>query len=644
LSFAFCVLSIAINLAGLATQNSKLKTQNAARPRVPRIAQETVEQVAAASDIVEVISSYFPLKRAGTEFRAICPFHQEKTPSFFVSPSKQSYYCHGCGAGGAVFQFLMQYENIEFPEAVRRLASRAGIAIVEDEFSAEEEARQNLRKRLLRLHFEAAAWFHGNLLRTQAAAHARSYLKGRGINIETAKRWQIGYAPNAWDALRRWANEAGFTKDELVDGGLAKLREEGNARSNIYDRFRDRLIFPICNDIGEVIAFSGRVLNPETKGGKYLNSPETSLFSKGNVLFGLHQSKRFIANARQAIVLEGQLDLITSFEAGIQNVVAPQGTALTERHAALLRRFADEVILFFDADSAGQKAAERAMEVLFGAGLQVKLGELPAGEDPDLLIRNSGGDAFRARVEKAEDFFDFQMNRNLTAAESRTTAGRVAFARKMSRFIGVVPDPVVRDTQVSRLAARLKIPRDTLQGMLRSPATHSVGRGEVVGRGSVRAAGEAVANSPPTLRHDLAVICKATLVVPDLLNKIKQQPWKSILRHVEGAELLSKIFESELQPHEPASIATFFASLPNSEASAITLILSNKELNEQMGAVYWERLAARELQRRKRQLEDVRRLASDDPVAHQQATDELKEVLDLESRFTDISRLLSREE
>jgi DNA primase len=610
---------------------------------VPRIAQETVEQVAAASDIVEVISSYFPLKRAGTEFRAICPFHQEKTPSFFVSPSKQSYYCHGCGAGGAVFQFLMQYENIEFPEAVRRLASRAGIAIVEDEVSAEEEARQSLRKRLLRLHFEAAAWFHGNLLRTQAAAHARSYLKGRGINIEMAKRWQIGYAPNAWEALVRWANDAGFTKEELVDGGLAKLREEGNARSKIYDRFRDRLTFPICNDIGEVIAFSGRVLNPETKGGKYLNSPETSLFSKGNVLFGLHQSKRFIANARQAIVLEGQLDLITSFEAGIQNVVAPQGTALTERHAALLRRFADEVILFFDADSAGQKAAERAMEVLFGAGLQVRLGELPAGEDPDLLIRNSGGDAFRGRVEKAEDFFDFQINRNLTAAESRTTAGRVAFARKMSRFISVVPDPVVRDTLVSRLAARLKIPRDTLQGMIRSPAA-TVGRGEVVGRGSVRAAGELAANSLPTLRHDLAVICKAALVVPDLLNKIKQQPWKPVLRYVEGAELLSKIFESELQPNEPASIAAFFASLPNSEASAITLILSNKELNEQMGDEFWARLAARELQRRKRQLEEIRLLALDDPVAHQQATDELKEILDLESRFTDISRLLSREE
>ncbi len=212
--------------------------------------------------------------------------------------------------------------------------------------------------------------------------------------------------------------------------GLVKLREEGNPRSRIYDRFRDRLMFPIHNDFGEVVAFSGRILDPKASGGKYVNSPETPLFSKGNLLFGLHQSKRFIANARQAVVLEGQLDLITTFEAGIQNVVAPQGTALTARQAALLHRFADEVVLFFDADAAGQKAAERALEVLFGAGLQVKIGEMPPGEDPDSLIRKSGSDAFRARVDSAEDFFDFQVNHKLSATESKTTAGRVAFARK----------------------------------------------------------------------------------------------------------------------------------------------------------------------------------------------------------------------
>jgi DNA primase len=600
---------------------------------MPRIAQETVEQVAAASDIVAVISSYFPLKRAGTEFRAICPFHQERTPSFFVNPSKQSYYCHGCGAGGAVFQFLMQYENIDFPEAVRRLASRAGIAIIEDELSAEEETKQSLRKRLLRLHFEVTAWFHSNLLRTKAAAHARSYLKSRGINIETAKRWQIGYAPNTWDSLVQWATAAGFVKEELIESGLVKLREEGNPRSRLYDRFRDRLMFPIHNDFGEVVAFSGRILDPKTKGGKYVNSPETPLFSKGNLLFGLHQSKRFLANARQAIVLEGQLDLITTFEAGIQNVVAPQGTALTARHAALLHRFADEVILFFDADAAGQKAAERALEVLFGAGLQVKIGEMPAGEDPDSLIRKSGSDAFRARVESAQDFFDFQIKRNLSAAESQTTAGQVAFARKMSQFISLVPDSVVRETLISRLAVRLTIPRETLQQLVHSSARQP----------QARSLDEEVATPQlPMPRHDLAVICKAALVIPDLLRGIRQQPWKPILQHVDGAELITKIFQSTLEPGEPASLASFFASLPKSEAAILSLLLANKELNEQMGQLFWTQLAAVELQRRKRQIETILRLAGDDLAARQQANEELKEVLDLESRFTDISRLPSR--
>jgi DNA primase len=600
---------------------------------MPRIAQETVEQVAAASDIVAVISSYFPLKRAGTEFRAICPFHQEKTPSFYVNPSKQSYYCHGCGAGGAVFQFLMQYENIDFPESVRRLASRAGITIVEAELSAEEETKQSLRKRLLRLHFEVTAWFHSNLLRTKAAAHARAYLKDRGINIETAKRWQIGYAPNTWDSLVQWATAAGFVKGELIESGLVKLREEGNPRSRPYDRFRDRLMFPIHNDFGEVVAFSGRILDPKAKGGKYVNSPETPLFSKGNLLFGLHQSKRFLANARQAIVLEGQLDLITTFEAGIQNVVAPQGTSLTARHAALLRRFADEVVLFFDADAAGQKAAERALEVLFGAGLQVKIGQMPAGEDPDSLIRKSGSDAFRERVESAEDFFDFQINRNLSAAESKTTAGRVAFARKMSQFISVVPDLVVRETLISRLAVRLTIPRETLQQMVHLSSKQTQGRSLEEDVASPQA---------PMPRHDLAVICKAALVVPDLLSQIRQQPWKSILQHVDGAELISKIFESALEPGESAGIASFFAALPKSEAAILSLLLANKELNEEMGQLYWTQLAAAELQRRKRQIETILRLAGDDLPAQRQANEELKEVLDLESRFTDISRLPSR--
>jgi DNA primase len=291
------------------------------------------------------------------------------------------------------------------------------------------------------------------------------------------------------------------------------------------------------------------------------------------------------------------------------------------------------VVLFFDADAAGQKAAERALEVLFAAGLQVKMGEMPPGEDPDSLIRKSGSDAFRARVDSAEDFFDFQVNHKLSATESKTTAGRVAFARKVSQFISVVPDLILRDTLISRLSVRLTIPRETLQQMVRSSGSQIQGK---------TLTEEVVTPQLSMPRHDLAVICKAALVVPDLLKEIRQQPWRSVLQNVEGAELISKIFASALEPGEPAGLAAFFASLSKSDAAVLSLLLANKELNEQMGYLFWTQLAAGEFQRRKRQIENVIRLAGDDPVAQEQAKEELKEVLDLESRFTDISRLPSR--
>jgi len=598
---------------------------------MPRIAQETVEQVAAASNIVEVIGSYFPLKRAGSEFRALCPFHQEKTPSFYVNPAKQSFYCFGCGAGGSVFQFLMQYENVDFPESVRRLASRAGIPIVEEEFSAEEEERLSQRKRLLRLHFEAAEWFHRNLLRTKAADHARAYMKSRGLDIGIAKNWQIGYAPNTWNAFTRWATETGFKREEIEASGLVKPRDENNPKSGTYDRFRDRLIFPICNDVGEVIAFSGRILDPKAAGGKYINSPETPLFSKGSILFGLHKSKRAIATTRQAIVLEGQLDLIMAFEAGIQNVVAPQGTALTERHARLLRRFSDETILFFDSDRAGERAAERALEVLFSAGLQVRIGRLPAGEDPDSMIRKSGADAFKQQVEAAEDFFEFQMRHNSNVAGLGTTAGRVAFARKMAQFVTVIPDAVLRDTVISRLTARLSISRDAFAQMIQSQA-----------RAPRATMDEARVEAAKVPRHDIAVICKAALTEPELLGKIRTQPWESVLHYVDGAELLTKILASDLQIEEPTSLGVFFASLPPAEAAQFSQILANRELNSEVGELFWREFALCELERRRVELEAVQRLRSDDTSACNQAAQELKEVLDLQTRITDISRLPSR--
>jgi len=330
------------------------------------IPSDTIEQIAAANDIVEVIGSYFPVKRAGANFKALCPFHQEKTPSFHVSPQRQTFHCFGCGAGGSVFRFVMDYEHIDFPSAVRKLAARVGIPVIEERGPHGEDRQHEARRVLLRLHAEAAGWFHDNLLKKELAEPARDYLKKRGISAEIAKRWQLGFAPDEWDAFGSWARGRGYDARDLIASGLVKTKDDADRApdqtSNLkpqtsYDRFRGRIMFPICNDVGEVIAFSGRLLENEAESAKYINSPETPLFRKGNVLFGLHKTKRGLIEANCAIVCEGQLDLITLYEAGITNVVAPQGTAFTENQARLLKRFVDEVVLCFDADAAGNKAA-----------------------------------------------------------------------------------------------------------------------------------------------------------------------------------------------------------------------------------------------------------------------------------------------
>ena len=328
------------------------------------IPTQTIEQIAAANDIVEVIGTYFPLKRAGSTFKALCPFHQEKTPSFTVSPSRQTFHCFGCGAGGSVFRFVMDYEHLDFPAAVKKLATRVGIPVIEERGSStgEDDRQHETRRAMLQLQAEAAEWFHENLVKSKVGAPAREYLKGRGIDRRIAKDWQIGFAPESWDAFLNWALERGYQQRLLLESGLITRRDESAGQDKGYDRFRNRIMFPIHNDVGEVIAFSGRILDKEVEAAKYVNSPETPLFRKGRVLFGLHKTKRGLIEADCAIVCEGQLDLITLFEAGITNVVAPQGTAFTENQARILKRFVSEVVLCFDADAAGQKAAERSLD------------------------------------------------------------------------------------------------------------------------------------------------------------------------------------------------------------------------------------------------------------------------------------------
>jgi DNA primase len=410
----------------------------------------------------------------------------------------------------------------------------------------------------------------------------------------------------------------------LVRSGLVKLKDEDNPNSRFYDRFRHRLMFPITNDLGEVIAFSGRNIDANATGGKYVNSPESPLFSKGSILFGLNQSKRAIARSRQAIVLEGQIDLITGYEAGVENVVAPQGTALTERHAALLKRFAEEVVLFFDADPAGERAAERALEILYATGLQVRIGVLPAGEDPDSLIRKKGVDHFRALVTDSKDFFDFEIERGLGGTGEQSVAQRVALARRVAQFAGLVPDPIVRDTMMMRLAQRLRLPRESLDHVVSQNRRNQATRDSDF---------DLKAKQVPPPLGTLAVLLHAALTNQKLLEWIREQPWLAILEPISGTELLQKILGSAVRPDVPNSMANFLAGLEKEQVAVLSQILKRRPTDGSVCAEYWTKLALGELQSRRRRLVGVLRLTESSSNEHSKTLIEIGELDDLENQI-----------
>ncbi len=534
-------------------------------PAMPRIAEESIERVAAACDIVEIIGGYFPLKRAGTSWRALCPFHREKSPSFHVSPQKQAYYCFGCGAGGSLFKFVMEYERVDFATAVRRLAQKAGVTIVEEQSAPGDDHRRELRGRLLELHKVAADWFHANLRRSPAGAAARDYLKSRKINSEIAKNWHLGYAPDSRDALLKQARTAGFKDHELRASGLF----HGGEDKPLADRFRQRLMFPIRNDYGEVIAFSGRVLPPSEDPAKYVNSPETPLFSKGRALYGLDKARRPLADAGLAIVCEGQLDLIRVFESGLQNVVAPQGTAFTPAQARLLKRYAETVVLCFDSDRAGRTAVERSLPILLAAGFGVRVAPLPAGEDPDSLIRKNGAESFRNLVDHAPDYFDFALDEAASAGKLDNASSKAALIRKLAGFASNLPDAVARESLAARLGPRLALsPKAFLDAIPDKPAANEP---EEISEDEP----PATAEPDQTIR----LLIHASLVSSETRQWLAAQD-TSILAGRPGLPLLQKCLGASFDPAEPAATQAFLAAQSPEAQSILAALLMERAPTE----------------------------------------------------------------
>jgi DNA primase len=534
------------------------------------ISKETIERVLASTDIVDLIGSYIPLKRAGTGYKANCPFHHEKTPSFNVSPHKQFFHCFGCGKSGNAIGFVMEHEGLLFMDALKRLATKAGVHLEEEPDDPNARAARKSRGRLLDLHREASAFFHELLKTDPQCQHARDYLKSRGFGREMAERWEIGWMPENSRVFLDWARSKNFTGKDLVGSGLASLKDEGKPANGIYVRFRDRLMFPIRNEVGDVIAFSGRQLREDPRSGKYINSPETEIFKKSNVLFALDRAKKAILKEKTVILCEGQIDAIACHEGGVENAIAPLGTAFTEQHARILKRYAQTAVLCFDADNAGVKACERAFRELAPEGLSVKVVELPAGDDPDTYLKAHGVEGFRKKVVEARDFFDFKIESARKNGRMETAEGRAELARESTELLAAMGDHAARDQQINVVSTLLGLGSATL----REGISNAVRKAKLQAQRPARSQQEeqtAAPVEPIPLDRTVGYLCHLALTSAPAQHFLSEQfeTLHEAKAWVEGIALLEKILAASPDTSSSAAINAFVAGLRKSEQIAL---------------------------------------------------------------------------
>jgi DNA primase len=421
------------------------------------------DRVKQQADIVRVIGEYVRLKKSGQNFSGLCPFHQEKTPSFSVSPVKQMYYCFGCGKGGDVFQFVMELEKSPFPEAVRTVAEKCGIAIPKPRERSPEERRENQqRSALVEMHREAAAFFAKHLLQSPEGKAALGYLEDRGLDHESITRFGLGFAPSGGDALVR-ALKSKFAEKDLEVSGLAGRDQSGR----FYDRFRRRIMFPIANEAGKVIAFGGRAMGDDMP--KYMNSPETPIYSKSTVLYHLDRAKEALRHSDFAVLVEGYMDAIAVARAGIGNVVASCGTSLAESQIKLLSRFTQRIVVNYDPDTAGQAATERSLTLLLEKEFDVRVLALPGGADPDKFIKEKGVDAYAKLLVQSPPYLDYLIGR--ARLMDRTTAqGKVAALNFLMPYVQRLPNRLLRSEWATRISSELRVDEPVLREALRIAA------------------------------------------------------------------------------------------------------------------------------------------------------------------------------
>lgn len=418
-----------------------------------------IQEIKERLDVVDIVREYVPLQQAGANWRARCPFHNEKTPSFMVSKEKQIWHCFGCSRGGDVFEFIKEIEGVEFPEALRTLAQKAGVVL-----RRQDPKLISVRTRLFDLMNESVLFFMDKL-KSDAGAGARQYLRERGLSDETLKEWQIGWALDEWESLSGYLRSKGFKDGQILNSGMVARKQSGGG---FYDRFRGRIMFPIANTQGQVVGFTGRVLvETEKSGGKYVNTPQTALYDKSRVIFGLNKAKQEIRKNDLAVVVEGQMDVIASHQAGIKNVAASSGTALTEKQLEILKRYTENLAFCFDADAAGEQATERGIDLAMQKGMNVKIIQLKEVKDPDECIKKLGVSGWQKCIEQAVPIMKYYFELIFKKIDTKEIEGRREIARQLLGKIVRVGDRVEQDYWVRELAERLGVDEKILRESVR---------------------------------------------------------------------------------------------------------------------------------------------------------------------------------
>lgn len=430
---------------------------------MPRYSDELVNEIFAQNDIVDYVSQYVKLRKNGRDYTGLCPFHKEKSPSFHVNQDKQLFHCFGCGAGGNLVQFVMRSEGLDFVEALKLMADRAGIILPEDDNIVDDKLYQK-KKRIYSMNKTAARLYYETLTRDEAGKPGIEYFLDRKISKQTITKYGLGYAPDSFDFLKKYMNKLGFSDDELLEAGLCVTKND-----KVYDKFRGRVIFPIIDLRGNVIAFGGRIINSEEKDGykppKYLNSAETPVFNKGKNLFSLNLAKK--ADPKQCILCEGYMDVISVYQAGVENIVATLGTALTENQAKLLMKYTGEIILCYDSDEAGQTATKRAIGIINSVGGKCRVMRLKGAKDPDEYIKNNGIELFRRALLDALPSTEYLLRLLKSKYDLDNPDGKIMFVQEAATVLSGVGNAIEIDAYIKKISDETEISKDAIYAELK---------------------------------------------------------------------------------------------------------------------------------------------------------------------------------